>query len=84
MEVKVEKKHLYMEEHGEPGVLEKLTDGYVITQDNGDYERFDVLGKLVAMGDNDGDNVSLSYEKSDSGKWLLSKVEAKNKNSLDL
>ncbi len=77
-----EKKHLYMEEHGEPGILEKLTDGYVITQDNGDYERFDVLGKLVAMGDNDGDNVSLSYEKSDSSKWLLSKVEAKNKNSL--
>jgi len=34
------------------------------------------------MGDNDGENVSLSYEKSKSGKRLLSKVEALNGNSL--
>ncbi len=77
-----EKKNLYMEEHGEPGILEALTDGYIISQDDGSYERFDYQGYMIAQGDNDGENVSISYEKSKSGKRLLSKVEAKNKNSL--
>ncbi|WP_143484090.1 DUF6531 domain-containing protein, partial [Pseudobutyrivibrio ruminis] len=75
------KKQLYMEEHGEPGILEKLTDGYVLRQDSGEFERYDVRGYLIAFGDNDGENVSLVYEKSE-GKRLLSKVVAKNSNTL--
>ena len=75
-------KDYYVEEHGEPGILTRIDDGFVITQDDGSYERFDEEGYLVAKGDNDGDNVSLSYEKSESGIRFLSKVEAKNKNSL--
>ncbi|MBP5598146.1 MAG: hypothetical protein J6Y02_22450 [Pseudobutyrivibrio sp.] len=75
------KKQLYMEEHGEPGILEKLTDGYVLRQDSGEFERYDVRGYLIAFGDNDGENVSLVYEKSE-GKRLLSKVVAKNSNIL--
>ncbi|MBP5325832.1 MAG: hypothetical protein J6Y86_10130 [Pseudobutyrivibrio sp.] len=77
-----EKKQLYMEDHGEPGTLTKLAEGYVLRQDSGAFERYDVRGYLVAFGDNDGENVSLIYEESDCGKRLLSKAVAKNSNTL--
>ncbi|MCR5197104.1 MAG: DUF6531 domain-containing protein, partial [Pseudobutyrivibrio sp.] len=77
-----ERNHLYMEEHGQPGILEDKSDGYILRQDSGVFESYDYRGYLVAMGDNDGENISLSYEESKSGKRLLSKVEAKYKNSL--
>ncbi|SFU67644.1 DUF6531 domain-containing protein [Butyrivibrio sp. M55] len=74
-------KDLYFETQGEPGLLEKLTGGYVITQDDGTYERFDDRGYLVALGDIDGDNVSFTYDIF-GGKYCVTHISTKNGNTL--
>ena len=74
-------KDLYFETQGEPGLLEKLSDGYVITQDDGIYERFDDRGYLVALGDIDGDNVSFTYDIF-GGKCCVTHISTKNGNTL--
>jgi len=77
------KKHIYLEEHGEEGLLERFNDGYVIRQDLGTYERYDNKGYLVELGDNDGVNTELTYEKI-NGVRRLKKVEAVNGNAFTL
>ncbi|WP_026654100.1 DUF6531 domain-containing protein [Butyrivibrio sp. AE3003] len=74
-------KDLYFETQGEQGLLEKLSDGYVITQDDGTYERFDDRGYLVALGDFDGDNVSFTYDIV-GGKRCVTHISTKNGNTL--
>lgn len=69
----------YLEEHGEPGILEKLAlnAGYTIRQDDGRYEKFDKDGKLIALGDVHGEHTCLYYAED-----RLIKVVARNGNSL--
>ncbi|MDC7278415.1 DUF6531 domain-containing protein, partial [Butyrivibrio fibrisolvens] len=77
-------KNFYVEEHGEPGILEKLEDGmgYIIRQDDGSYEKFDGAGLLVTLGDIDGDHTVISYELLEDRGRRLKSVETKNGNSL--
>ncbi|SCZ81457.1 DUF6531 domain-containing protein, partial [Pseudobutyrivibrio xylanivorans] len=77
-------KNFYVEEHGEPGILEKLEDGmgYIIRQDDGSYEKFDGSGLLVALGDIDGDHTVVYYELLEDRGRRLKSVETKNGNAL--
>ncbi|MBQ7149024.1 MAG: hypothetical protein IJR96_09765 [Pseudobutyrivibrio sp.] len=78
-------KDYYVEEHGEPGILQKLedTNEYIITQDNGTYQKFDWDGRLVAFGDLDGDHTTLRYELLEDRSRRLSTVFTKYGNSLE-
>ena len=55
-------KDYYVEEHGEPGILEKLDNGYIIRQDDGRYEKFDWSGRLSELGDLDGAHTGIHYQ----------------------
>lgn len=73
----------YLEEHGAPGVMEKLPGkgGYLIRQVSGSYEKFDAEGYLVITGDSCGDNTELIYEEQD-GNRRLKAVKSKSGNEL--
>ena len=74
---------MYVEKHGEDGILEKTTDGYVLRQANGNYKKFDKAGYLISLGDTEGDHTFLYYEKKVDGKPLLSRVRTNGGNILD-
>ncbi|MBO7355860.1 MAG: hypothetical protein J6U50_04445, partial [Lachnospiraceae bacterium] len=73
---------VYLEEHGEPGTLEKTADGYVIRQDEGTYQKFDGAGYLTVLGDMDGDNTFLTYDQSRDGELRLTGVRTSCGNEL--
>ena len=52
---------VYLEEHGEPGILKETETGYRISQDSGEYKDFDREGYLVALGDNFGQHTKIEY-----------------------
>ena len=75
----------YIEEHGEPGILEKLENdmGYIIKQDDGSYEKFDWDGRLSSIGDEDGDHTVIHYEIIEDRSRRIKKVLTKNGSSLE-
>ncbi|WP_034467749.1 DUF6531 domain-containing protein, partial [Butyrivibrio proteoclasticus] len=58
---KVKNEEVYLEVHGEEGVLRENATGYVITRDDSSYDEYDLDGFLVAMGDNNGQHTSVDY-----------------------
>ncbi|WP_026651747.1 DUF6531 domain-containing protein [Butyrivibrio proteoclasticus] len=55
------KEELYLEIHGEEGILREIQNGFKVTHDNGYYEEYDADGFLVAKGDHNGENTTIVY-----------------------
>ena len=76
----IKEKEVFIELHGEPGVLIKEESGYRITYDSGKYKSFNDEGFMTAEGDAEGDSSVLVYETDDNGRKMLRKVISKNGN----
>ncbi|WP_026652919.1 DUF6531 domain-containing protein [Butyrivibrio proteoclasticus] len=53
---------VYLEIHGEPGVLKHKNNKYEIVTEDGRFRRFDESGLLVAVGDNNGIKYEVIYD----------------------
>jgi len=68
---------VYLEIHGEPGVLSQTEDGFRLALDEGKYKEFDKEGYLLALGDGTGNHTTIDYnifEKITDGKDKAEKV----------
>lgn len=70
---------IWLEEHGEPGELSVLEDGYIIRTDDGSYTEFDKDGYVTALGDGNGERLSVRYD-GDEHRIIL--VKAPNGSSI--
>ncbi|MCR5156347.1 MAG: DUF6531 domain-containing protein [Butyrivibrio sp.] len=59
--VKLGSDEVFMEIHGEPGILTESETGYKIVFDNGDYKEFDKDGFIVAFGKNNIKHTIVEY-----------------------
>ena len=68
---------VYLEIHGDPGVLRVKDNCFVITYDNGDYTEYDLDGYITGRGNVYGQHTSIKYElfnKDTEGNGVLQQV----------
>ncbi len=76
----VQVEDIYLGEHGESGILERIPDGegYILREDDSFYQKFDGNGYLISLGDCDGDKTFISYETDQDGNRRLKSVKTKS------
>ncbi|WP_026653211.1 DUF6531 domain-containing protein [Butyrivibrio proteoclasticus] len=83
----IKKEEVYLEVHGEEGILRETQTGYVITRDDNSYDMYDLDGFLVSKGDNNGEHTKIDYTLvtvSGTDTALPVKVTTKDRTSLSL